>query len=171
MRILIPTLLLSTLVGVALVFLNAMQPQIVEDLRIQLGLATPGETVSPEEMRRNRSRVQMIDALLISDINKRDLREGRPFWGAAQHMIALAMSTDADNSIVRAEGDVFYEFQYFSFGGKRDPITFEFHNNQLFCVHFWKERKTQCGPGKTSFYATEGFPFTEAVTAPVPVQP
>lgn len=173
MRNLVPAIMLSALVCVALLYLNAFQPQVLDNLRVSLGMVPADTVVSPEEARRDRTRVQMIDALLISEANKRDLTAGRPFWGAAQHMIELAMGTQAENGLVRSRDEQFYEFQYYHFDDIRGSITFEFQNNSLSCVHYWNERKTLCSPQHTSFYATEGgFPFEQLTTPDTsPAQP
>ena len=151
-------MMLSMFVGAGL-YVNAQYPNLIEDLQYKL-LGSNAQIIHPSATRHaDTSRQQKIDALLISTRNKIDLREGRPFWGAATHMVELAFKGPADDVTIHSKGARIYEFHRFGFGGNREPVIMEFANNILTCVHYPQRKQTSCSPGARSYYDGQPFPF------------
>ena len=169
MRTIVPSLLLGSLVFVMILYLNASHSNIVNQLKYMVSgnsaIASVGNSgpVSDGERRR----LARIDSLLISEKNKRDLRDGRPFWGAAQHMLELAFGIPADHSIVRVKDSMAYEFHTFTV--PTDTIVFEFQNNKLACAHYAQTKRTICDTERDSFYANNTRALFSATEAPVKV--
>ena len=163
-RAIVPAIFLGSLVFVVILYLNANYPYLLEDLKGAIGQQPAIASVDQyNSKQQERDRINKINALLISDVNKRDLREGRPFWGAAPHMIELAMATAADSAVIRTEGDTLYEFHIFSFEGnalENNTVVFEFQNNKLGCAHYARDNQSTCMTNKRSYYSATGFPFT-----------
>jgi hypothetical protein len=145
-------------VFVMILYLNAFQPQVLEDWMRSAGLRPPLENASAKTQQEEKSRTVMINALLIPNGNKRDLQQGRPFWGAAQHMIALAMKRQPDGSLIKMHNNTLYEFQNYFFSDQRGLLTFEFQDNSLACVHYLREQRSACNNGRASLYANQ-FPY------------
>lgn len=165
MRKIIPVLLLGSLLFIAALYVNATNPYFFQDLGINIG--DQSATASNQDygaVQAERERISKINSLIISSQNKRDLREGRPFWGAAQHMIALAMSAPADSTIVRTKDNIFYEFHSYRFDGRREPVTFEFKANRLQCLHYLNEKRSICGESTQSYYNQNDFPYPSMLT-------
>ncbi len=164
MRAIIPIILLGSMLFVAFLYANAQFPYMIEDMKITLGMQpAQASTQNPTERDAQRVRASRINALLISDQNKRDLREGRPFWGAATHMIELAMAQPAESSMARNNEKILYEFHVFTFANGRDPVIFEFHNNRLTCAHYPKTKQSLCEATIGGFYKDKTFPFDSMI--------
>ena len=143
--------------------MNAQYPNLLHNLQYKFltasAIATTGTSSSEESVR-----LAKLEALIISNRNKTDLREGRPFWGAAAHMVELAFNGEADDVILKREGARTYEFHRYGFGGNREPVVMEFANNILSCVHYPQRKQTNCSPGARSYYDSRPFPFTYKVS-------
>lgn len=151
---------------VAFLYANAQYPYMIEDLKMNLGMQpAQASTQDPSERDAERIRISRINALLISDQNKRDLREGRPFWGAATHMIEMAMTQPADSSIARNENGTLFEFHVFTFANGRDPVIFEFHNNHLTCAHYPSSHQSLCETNGAGYYQSKPFPFDSMIAS------
>lgn len=160
-RMVAPTLLLSSMIFIAVLYVNAQYPMLIPSITSG-GQATvsPGNANHTHEY----ERLRRIDSLLIAARNKTDLREGRPFWGAAVHMVELAFRGQSDDAVIRRKGSRMYEFHTFGFNGTREPVVMEFEDNKLTCVHYPQRSKSSCNAGAQSFYAGQPFPFNYRVT-------
>jgi len=166
MRTIVPSLLLGSLVFVMILYLNASHSELLQDMKFAImgnKAMASFEADSPDY--KERTRTQRINSLLISVKNKRDLSDGRPFWGAAQHMLELALGVPADNAVIRSKDGVVYEFH--TFDVEPEPIVFEFQNNKLACAHYSVNRKSVCDSQSDSYYgdASELFSSAEANAA------
>ena len=161
-RMIAPTLLLSSMVFVAVLYTNAQYPELMAQFRMSVGGAESAPAINAAETM-EAQRLRQIDALLISPRNKQDLREGRPFWGAAVHMVELAFQGPSDDAIIRSRGSRMFEFHRYGFAGNREPVVMEFQNNVLTCVHYPQRTNTACSAGVESFYAGQPFPFNYRV--------
>lgn len=158
-----PLLLLGSMLAAAVLYVNAQYPTLISDLQYKLfgtSSITPQNTASIQAS----LRLKKIDALIISPRNKADLREGRPFWGAASHMVDLAFKGAADDVTIHSNGARIYEFHRYGFSGNREPVVMEFANNVLSCVHYPQRKKTLCSPGARSYYDGQPFPFQYQVS-------
>lgn len=153
MRTIVPALLLGSLVFVMILYLNASHSYLLDDAKYAL---TGNDAMASLDANNARQlelrRTQRINALLISDKNKRDLRKGRPFWGAAQHMLELAFGVPADNAVVRVKGETVYEFHTYNLAP--EVIVFEFQNNKLACAHYASNQRGVCDTYYDSYYGT-----------------
>lgn len=154
-----PMLVLLSMFAGAGLYVNAQYPNLFKDLEYKiLGAASQVSSangISSADLQR----MHKIDALIISPRNKTDLREGRPFWGAATHMVELAFGGVADDVTIHSNGARIYEFHRYGFGGNREPVVMEFANNILTCVHYPQRQQTSCSPGARSYYDGQSFPF------------
>lgn len=160
-RAIAPVLLVSSMVFVAILYVNAQYPNLLSQLGV--GTSTTTAPINSAEAR-EATRLTQINALLISARNKQDLRDGRPFWGAATHMVELAFRGPADDVILRSRGERLFEFHRYGFGGLREPVVMEFQDNSLNCVHYPQRTRTACAAGLSSFYAGQPFPFSYEVS-------
>lgn len=166
MRAIIPIILLGSMLFVAFLYANAQYPYMIEDIKTKLGMQSAEASIqSPTQRDAERARASRINALLISDQNKRDLIEGRPFWGAATHMIEMAMSQPAESASARNENSVLYEFHTFTFANGRDSVIFEFHNNHLICAHYPTTKQSLCESNDAGFYRGKAFPFASMLAS------
>lgn len=163
-RFLAPTLLLSSMIFVAILYVNAQYPRMIGQILGHDTLSRPQDDSISAARKREAMRLDKIDALLISPRNKEDLRQGQPFWGAAVHMVELAFQGPSDDAVIRRKGSRLFEFHRYGFSGNREPVVMEFQNNALSCVHYPQREQTACNPGVTSFYAGEPFPFNYTVS-------
>jgi hypothetical protein len=158
-----PLLLIASMLLAAALYLNAQYPNLIHNIQYKLlgtsVISTTGTGSSAESIR-----LAKIESLIISNRNKIDLREGRPFWGAAAHMVELSFQGSADDVILKREGARAYEFHRYGFGGNREPVVMEFANNVLSCVHYPQRKQTNCSPGARSYYDGQPFPFTYKVS-------
>ncbi len=157
-RTVVPIILFGSLVFVAIIYANATNPELFTDLKQQLGIAEPvpiysGGTAPPVQ------RNARIDALLIADANKRDLKSGLAFWGAAPHMLELAFNDRSDSVIVNIRDGVPYEFYSFQHTDKRGEVMYEFKDSKLICAHTLQTQRSDCANGESSYYGTQ-YPFT-----------
>lgn len=155
MRAIVPASLLGSLVFVAILYMNAMNPELLQGFADNISTNSTSDKL--DEKANQRGRIARIDALLISDRNKNDIKAGRIFWGAAQHMIELAFNDKPDNAVVSVRDKVIYEFHTYTFNGVRDPIILEFQNNKLACAHYPATKTTSCNANKKSYYTS--YPF------------
>ena len=93
-------------------------------------------------------RLRTINNLLISEKNKRDLREGRLFWGAAPAMIDLAYARPPVSIRVDASRQPLATLYRYEFDGKQ-VIHIELHDDGLACIHF-PDQAASCASGVTS---------------------
>lgn len=163
-RHLVPLLLLGSLVFAALLYINAQYPELAWKLGIMQGSGNATAAIESNTSRQNFDRVRRINALVIAESNKIDLRQGRPFWGAATHMVELAFAGAADEVSIQRQGQRMFEFHSYGFGGNREPVVMEFHDNSLSCVHYPQRENTRCSAGVKSFYDGRPFPFQYEVT-------
>lgn len=154
MRGVVPALLIGSLAFGAIMYVNATNPDLLSFVYSTTTPAPPPTEEAPQD------RNKRINALVISSQNKQDLRAGRPFWGAAQHMVSLAMNSKADHALVNKHENIFYEFQIYNFDQKRDPLIFEFHDNKLVCVHYPATKTSNCAPRQISYYGNN-VPFDQ----------
>ena len=101
-------------------------------------------------------RLKTINNLLISEANKKDIRQGRLYWGAPAHIIELAFNASADSVTIRQVDDRQAVFQHFS-ASPMGAVTVELHDNSLACVHDLNQKKSQCSQGESSIYPR--YPF------------
>lgn len=168
MRTIVPSLLLGSLVFVMILYLNASHSDLLDQVKYAvLGNKAMASMSTNDISDADRKRITRINSLLISEKNKRDLRDGRPFWGAAQHMLELAFNVPADHTVVRVKDSVVYEFHTFDVAP--EPIVFEFQNNKLTCAHYAANHRTICDSGRDSFYANNTKALFSATEAPVKV--
>lgn len=158
-----PFLLFGSLIAAAVLYFNAQNPAFFNELKYKALGASPIATKNDANAN-ELARLQKIDALIISTRNKTDLREGRPFWGAASHMVDLAFKAPADEVGIQTSGARVYEFHRFGFGGNREPVVMEYANNVLACAHYPQRKKTLCSPGSRSIYDGQTFPFTYEIS-------
>ena len=172
MRAFVPLLLLGSLVFVAILYVGTHYPDMLGEFKSAIGQPDAmADAGSITQQQQERARLKKIDALLISDINKRDLREGRPFWGAAPTFIELAFGTTADHSGLSVQNGISYEFHQFGFGGAREAVVAEFQNGKLTCMHYATDKNTICNTGQQSYHKS-AYPFIAdtAASQPIPLQ-
>ncbi len=162
MRTLMPSLLFGSLTFMAIIWINANHPEMIDGVMSSLR----NEAISSQlpSNKEERARMDRINGLLISERNKEDLRNGRPFWDAAPHMVELAFGVYADDSVVRVKNNTSYEFQTYSFGAGADPIVAEFQNSKLACMHYPNQQQSLCNDSRVSYYKSirdlrKGYPF------------
>jgi hypothetical protein len=155
---LVPFLMFGSLLIGAALYANAQYPAFFLNIKYQLMGSSPTNGLVAGQ-NKEQLRIQQIDALLISQRNKIDLQQGRPFWGAASHMVELAFAREADEVTINRQGARIYEFHRYGFAGNREPIVMEFANNALTCAHYPQRRQTLCSPGARSLYDGQPFPF------------
>lgn len=148
MRAIVPALLIGSLTFAAIIYLNASNSNLFSFITPQTQTTYENVDGSADV----RSREKRINALLIPSANKNDLLAGKPFWGAAQHMVELAFNAKSTYVIVNARDKQFYEFQTFEFGGMRGTIILEFRDNKLICIHTPATQKTTCQQNAQSYY-------------------
>ena len=153
MRAIVPSLLLGSLVFMMILYLNASHSELLQDMKYALTGSEAMASIENDPETSESRRRSRIRGLLISDRNKRDLLEGRPFWGAAQHMLELAFGAPADHSVVRVRKNTVFEFH--TFNTEPEPIVFEFQDNKLSCAHYATNNRSICDDERNSFYGKD----------------
>ncbi|MCI5049591.1 MAG: hypothetical protein MRY32_04590 [Rickettsiales bacterium] len=165
MRTIVPSLLLGSLVFVMILYLNASHSELLGNMKYILTGSKAMASIESDPDLSEKRRIERIRSMLISDRNKKDLIEGRPFWGAAQHMLELAFGAPADNSMVRVRNGMVYEFH--TFDVEPEPVVFEFQDNKLACAHYASNQRSICDDERASFYKDSAALFSSTSAAAV----
>jgi hypothetical protein len=132
------------------IYVFMQNPQLLEEIGTG-GSAAPSTRDSAETIR-----LRTISALLISDANKQDLREGRIFWGAAPGMIDLAYGRAPESLSVRSHNGHTATFLRYRLDDERLWIA-ELQDEALACLHQSESQVTVCAPDGHSIYPA--YPF------------
>lgn len=164
-RVVAPLMLLGSLLAVAGLYLNAQYPEYTKQIIYRVaGESALANRLPSEREAQELKRLEKIKALLISYENKLSLRDGKPFWGAATHMVELAFRGPADEVTLQRDGKDIFEFHRFSFGGSREPVVMEYLQNELICIHYLQREKSICNHGQSSYYPQGSFPYNYRVS-------
>lgn len=148
-------ILFGSLVFVAILYIGTHNPEMFSNIGSPNAMADGGEYTDQQA---ERDRIRRIDALLISDLNKRDLKEGRPFWNAPQALVDLAFGAGASSTSLSVNNGISFEFHTYEISGGNNVVA-EFQDNKLSCMHYAKDRNAICNTGKTSYYQGASYPF------------
>lgn len=156
----VPAILIGSLVFCAVVYVGSHDPELFADISDSMsGTTAMADSGDINTQAAERDRLKRIDALLISDQNKRDLKEGRPFWGATPALVDLAFATVADNTTLSTRDGTSYEFHDYQVGGSQRVVA-EFQNSHLSCMHYATDGNSICNTSITSYYGKSHYPFS-----------
>lgn len=160
-RKIVPMILFGSLVFVAILYLGSHNPELFSNIKDSVGgsnAIADGGDYNAQQLERDRYR--RIEALLISDVNKRDLKEGRPFWNATPALVDLAFGASADHTSLSISNSISFEFHDYELSNGR--IVAEFQDGKLSCMHYAADGKAICNQGRVSYYQGAPYPFDTA---------
>lgn len=157
----VPAILIGSLVFCAVIYLGSHDPELFADITDSMsGTTAMADAGTLTDQQSERDRIARINALLVSDQNKRDLKEGRPFWSATPALVDLAFAATAEHTSLSTREGVTYEFHEYLVGGVQRVVA-EFHNAHLSCMHYAADGNSICNSDTQSYYSS-GYPFASA---------